>query len=223
VPIKPSHGNVLLVTSVTQNDTWLGGMVAFPELYDDYLSFRTWIYGESMLGGPADCPVSSWEGVNRSSPLVLLNYTSGPAGINCRVYNAPWEYCLAEPAGERSLQCTVSANAKVLLVVLVCNVVKLVCLAATMAAWKFQPLAVIGDAISSFIGRPDSTTEGLGPLSWKTAVMFTSRKMSFQQKLQKLRASPHKWNGNFHIAWRGKPYRWKHAASSILSVFLILL
>jgi hypothetical protein len=220
IPIKSSYRNALLVTSVTQNDTWLSGMLAFPETHFAENSFKAWIYGTAIFG-PGSC--QQWDGVNKSLPLILANYTSASGTFGCTAYNAPLKYCLAEPAVEFSLHCTVSANLTLLLVVLVCNVVKLACLAATITAWKFRPLAVIGDAIASFIERPDSTTDGLGPLSCKTAVLFSSQKASFRQKLEKLGAKSRNWNGTYDIKWRGKSYLWKHAISSLLSILAITL
>jgi hypothetical protein len=216
--IKSPYHNALLVTSVMQNNTWLGGMIAFPETeFGTILSFENWMYGVGFFG-PSVCPNSSWNGVNKSMPIILANYTKILGSYECEVYNAPLQYCLAESAAEYSLDCTVSANTKFLIAVLVCNVVKFVCLIATITAWKFRPLAVAGDAIASFMARPDPTTDGLGPLSCRTALMFSSTKQSFRQKFEKLGASVRRWNGTYTIQWRDKAYRWKHSISSLFSL-----
>jgi hypothetical protein len=221
--IKSPYRNALLVISVTQNNTWLGGMLAFPETEVGHLlSFEDWMYGVSFFG-PSLCPASSWDGVNKSMPVILANYTKSIDGFDCEVYNAPLQYCLAESADEFSLDCTVSANTKFLFVVLVCNVVKFICLVATITAWTFRPLAVVGDAIASFMARPDPTTDGLGPLSCRTASMFSLRKMSFRQKFEKLGASGRRWNGTYTIRWRDKAYRWKHSVSSLPSLIALVL
>jgi hypothetical protein len=60
-------------------------------------------------------------------------------------------------------------------------------------------LEVIGDAVVSFMERPDFTTDELGPLSWNMAAMFSSKKASFQQKLEWLGARGVNWKGSFDI------------------------
>jgi hypothetical protein len=221
--IGSSYRNALLVTSATQNNTWLGGYLAFPETeFNGNFDFEDWMYGVGF-GGPSSCPGAIWDGVNKSLPIILSNRTRINGSFECEVYNAPLQYCLAEPANEFSLHCTVSANTNFLIIVLVCNFVKLVCLVTTMMAWKFRPLAVVGDAVASFMARPDSSTTGLGPLSWKTAQMFTSRKLPFRRKFEKLGPRGTRWNGSYDIRWRGKAYRWSNSISSLCSYGAVVL
>jgi hypothetical protein len=222
LPIKSPYRNTLLVTSAKQNDTWLTGMLGFPETYIPENSFKAWMYGEAYLGASL-CSPPSWEGVNKSLPLIFSNYTKGSDGYDCHVYNAPVKFCLAESANEFSLNCTISANTTMFIIVIVCNVVKLACLAISITAWKFRPLAVIGDAIASFMERPDPTTDGLGPLSCRMVVLFPAQKSSFRQKLKTLGTKGRSWNGSYDIRWRNKSYRWKHAISSPFNLLVITL
>ncbi|KAK0862416.1 hypothetical protein LTS02_007174 [Friedmanniomyces endolithicus] len=71
-------------------------------------------------------------------------------------------YCLAE---QSQGLCTVSFSGTILAIVVACNIVKLSCLIATAFALDFEPLATVGDAVASFLDRPDAVTAGVGPLS----------------------------------------------------------
>ena len=53
-----------------------------------------------------------------------------------------------------------------LIVVIICNLVKTVCIGTALWFGDFGPLATIGDAITSFMTTPDRTTERLGPVSY---------------------------------------------------------
>ena len=72
------------------------------------------------------------------------------------------EYCLAEPRKEH---CKVNISVSLLWIVVVCNTLKTLSLLTVALSASFEPLATVGDAISSYLRRPDPSTEGLGPLS----------------------------------------------------------
>ncbi|KAK4554985.1 hypothetical protein LTR86_007751 [Recurvomyces mirabilis] len=76
-------------------------------------------------------------------------------------YDAPVEYCLAEPFQPH---CTVGISTDLLMTVVVCNVLKIICMLVTLGARDFRPLATVGDAIDSFMERPDPATFGKGAL-----------------------------------------------------------
>ena len=52
-----------------------------------------------------------------------------------------------------------------MLIVIVCNMVKVVCFIAAASTRGFHPLITLGDALASFLNRPDPHTQDLGPLS----------------------------------------------------------
>ena len=66
-------------------------------------------------------------------------------------------YCLSVPAKEH---CKLQFSLTIMIVVIVCNLIKTVCMSTI--AWKQdpEPLVTLGDAIASFMDRPDVTTEG---------------------------------------------------------------
>jgi hypothetical protein len=74
---------------------------------------------------------------------------------------APIEYCLAQ---EFQPHCTVSISTTLLIVVIVCNVIKILCLGITLFARNFEPLVNIGDTVESYLRRPDPTTVKMGAL-----------------------------------------------------------
>lgn len=70
--------------------------------------------------------------------------------------------CLSEVIEER---CSFSGNISILIVVIVCNIVKIACmLFVAFGLNEHTPLITIGDAISSFLKRPDAAT--LGKCLW---------------------------------------------------------
>ena len=76
-------------------------------------------------------------------------------------FDVPVSYCLAEKA---VAACTVQVSTTILAVAIVCNIVKIGCL-ILVAFSKLTPIATIGDAISTFLQRPDDIASGVGALS----------------------------------------------------------
>ncbi|KAG9564622.1 hypothetical protein KCU71_g9834, partial [Aureobasidium melanogenum] len=77
-------------------------------------------------------------------------------------FNASVHYCLAETAEER---CTVNISTPLLGTVLLCNLVKVVCLVCALLVRDFHPMATVGDLINSCLGDPDPHTHGKGPIA----------------------------------------------------------
>ena len=97
------------------------------------------------------------------------NWTIGPTAHEYSSFtligsfaNTQVAYCLAEPVIP---ECTLDLNLSILVVVIVCNAVKIACLFIAAITLKFRPLRTTGDAISSFLQCADPTTAGQGPLS----------------------------------------------------------
>lgn len=67
------------------------------------------------------------------------------------------QYCLGYPVEER---CKLQFSLAIVIVVIVCNLMKTICMG--IIVWKRdpEPLVTLGDAIASFLDRPDVTTEG---------------------------------------------------------------
>ena len=67
------------------------------------------------------------------------------------------QYCLSQPVEEH---CKLQFSLAIMIVVIVCNLIKTSCMG--MIAWKQdpEPLVTLGDAIASFLERPDVTSRG---------------------------------------------------------------
>ena len=67
------------------------------------------------------------------------------------------DYCLAQKVEEH---CKLQFSLVIIVIVILCNLIKTICMG--MTAWKrdWQPLVTLGDALASFLERPDLTTEG---------------------------------------------------------------
>ena len=144
--LQSSHGSVLLVTSLNSTKNVL----------------NTWDHGPFALDMAWIRPVKEWnlkasvrEAANWAISSETRCHNLGHIGGNCPAAEAPIEYCLAQslPA-----HCTVRISATILGVVIACNVVKIICLTTAVLSCGFQPLATVGDALSSFLDRPDPTT-----------------------------------------------------------------
>lgn len=105
------------------------------------------------------------------------------------------EYCLAQPAPEI---CSVGIAVNILVVVLVCNVVKVLCLLCTWRMMSLDPLVTIGDAVASFLDQRDGTTEGYGPIE--------AYSRAWKENSPNNSPTPTRWEGRSRIGF--------HAASA---------
>ena len=101
------------------------------------------------------------------------------------------DYCLSKRVREH---CKLQFSLTIMIVVIVCNTIKTVCMA--MISWKQdpEPLVTLGDAIASFLDRPDVTTE-------RNCIAGRAR---FENS---------KYWGLFLSRWDPKRLRWFRAAS----------
>ena len=67
------------------------------------------------------------------------------------------QYCLSKREEEH---CKLQFSLAIMIVVIICNLIKTICMSSI--AWKqdLEPLVTLGDAIASFLDRPDVTTDG---------------------------------------------------------------
>ncbi len=92
------------------------------------------------------------------------------------MYGAPIEYCLAQIAPSH---CKLQFSMQILITVILMNVCKSVCMFLTLYRQKDATLVTIGDALSSFLDRPDPLTKDRclmakvdvhnGPLRWRAS------------------------------------------------------
>jgi hypothetical protein len=115
----------------------------------------------SLLAKPSSWTIENVQQCDSSLTEVESKYDDQPCP-SVPAMSAKVVYCLAEPfAGH----CSVRINTYLLLVVVASNALKLACLLITAFSRNFDPLATIGDAVSSFLDHPEPKTEDVGPLS----------------------------------------------------------
>ncbi|ETN47063.1 uncharacterized protein HMPREF1541_01253 [Cyphellophora europaea CBS 101466] len=154
-PSSPENGSVLMIMSMgvssttTENYQWLCPIPYGLSSYDGKDYTIPGLPATYTYSNTDPCP----ERVNKGQIV----------GQDWQPTNITAEYCLSESIQE---ECGFYANIAIIWVVVFCNLVKL----GIMSYMVFspvitQPLMTIGDAVSSFIVDPDSTTENLGPTS----------------------------------------------------------
>ena len=96
-----------------------------------------------------------------SKPGIFFVPTLGYGYSTASLYDSDppeWlQYCLSVPAEEH---CKIQFSLAIMLAVILCNLIKTICM--SMIAWNRgpEPLVTLGDAIASFLDRPDVSTEG---------------------------------------------------------------
>lgn len=127
-----------------------------------------------------------WEGISNASTSNIV-YVKHPA-VNITI-----KHCLAEPL-EGS--CRVGLSPILLLTVAICVIVKTIAaihVTVTLRHYDQTPLVTLGDAIASFIEKPDQTTSGLCSIGhkaiWETVRVNGARVHTYPRKwrLQKNR------------------------------------
>lgn len=147
--------NLLIVTNanqqglliVTASDYWTAG-VTFDNNLDPCVS----------VGNSTTWQMTNIPEITVSNSNLTSNWTE--------TYNATVEYCFVE---RYPPPCRIKGSPMIFLMVMLSNLVKLACLVIVLCQSSFKPLATVGDAISSFLEDPDSTTKGLGPISCRQA------------------------------------------------------
>ena len=66
------------------------------------------------------------------------------------------DYCLSKRVSEH---CKLQFSLTIMIVVIVCNTIKAVCMTIILWEQELEPLVTLGDAIASFLDRPDVTTK----------------------------------------------------------------
>ena len=66
------------------------------------------------------------------------------------------DYCLSKPVVEH---CKLQLSVTIMIVVISCNMIKTVCMTTVLWKQDSEPLVTLGDAIASFLDRPDVTTK----------------------------------------------------------------
>ena len=110
------------------------------------------------------------------------------------IWPCPISHCMAQPA---TPHCEIQYNAMILLAVICCNFFKMLAMVFLLRSTASEPLVTIGDAIASFLEKPDFTTEGMcltkrsrfTDLTWKRRILtYRTRQCRWFSA-----ASPQRW------------------------------
>jgi hypothetical protein len=93
---------------------------------------------------------------DKETPCTLSIATSGAA--TWTVMSHPISYCMVEPVVE---ECRLSFSLEIMLIVIVANMTKATIMILTYWKLNTPTLVTIGDAIASFLDKPDPTTAGI--------------------------------------------------------------
>lgn len=126
---------------------------------DPLLGILDWTYGQ---------PQNSWvcgTSLGDNMTLLPIPISDFDCSISVALSNDSWymaneqvEYCLSEPVPDI---CRLQFAVPIMVVVLSCNLVKLLCMAFTMWKYRESSMVTLGDAVSSFLERPDPYTKGM--------------------------------------------------------------
>lgn len=78
-----------------------------------------------------------------------------PAQNNWTVFDSPIEYCLSE---RTEPSCKLQLSLVIMIIVILCNFAKSLCMGLTLWKPSSMPLLTLGDAITSFLDLPDPNT-----------------------------------------------------------------
>jgi hypothetical protein len=188
---------VLLVTNDTKS----------PFQYQPVQSQDSFLPIENLLYGAADSDPYKWicspqkqERVHTCNQLL--------ADVKARVANNTWyvygyhvNYCLAEKPLQR---CKLEYSLPLASTVIVFNLVKSVIIGYTIISSTEQPILTMGDAVSSFIKKPDSFTRG-------------------QCLLSKAAVAKHRHRPRYKpLTFTSAPKRWRAAVSGMRLTFGII-
>lgn len=161
-------GDALVVTSVNRNDTVIQIWDHDPGYNNVGFNYndQAWVCSGRADDDfrPASCDFDAVieSAANWTIPDVAP--CKWPRSGSCQSFDAPIEYCLATPTPSH---CFIRMSPTLMYVVVACNIMKIICLVSTVLLSNFEPVATVGDAISSFIQLPDPTTSHTGFLSRK--------------------------------------------------------
>ena len=162
--------------------------VLFPPTIKRQNTGEGWVCASSATEWTQDCQISTIEADSS----------------RWEVWGYPIVYCLSQQVEEI---CRFEFSMQLLIAVILCNLIKAICMAITIWQQKVPTLVTIGDAISSFLDSPDPTTI-------KHCMM--SRIDVVRGRWRRQKRSPVELTSSQDLlsrAWSPKQKRWFSAAS----------
>lgn len=161
-PVVSTYSDLILVSNYSDSNNSL--------LFTDPSQDSQLVTGSYQSSGYCSLPLLSncdpsgaMTGGQEWSIDIWQNETIADYGWSIEVSQVPMinrtsiQYCLSKPVKEH---CKLQFSLAIMIVVIICNLTKTICMG--IIAWKqdSEPLVTLGDAIASFLDRPDMTTEG---------------------------------------------------------------
>lgn len=145
-----------------------------PDSWDDFYTLYAYILSdnpnedqlEDFLKTASNWNDSSWAAelsfrTDRPNGFEdLLNHSSGVQELLPEI---PISHCLKKNAEQR---CQFYFNLPICVVVIACNIIKVSCMYLAARTNQREIFLTIGDSLSSFLKRPDTTTKGRCFMSW---------------------------------------------------------
>jgi hypothetical protein len=173
--IQSAYGNVVAVSSSTTDETVLN--------ITDTSSGGNWICDAAGSGteycdfAAARANASGWTLPGNSQPGYVTPDTHYKSGLVCNNLhpneNFPISHCLVQPVTEH---CQIGMSVIFLGIVVAFNALKAVFLFITALKMNQKSLVTVGDAIESFLDRPDPSTAGYCLLTRATSKGWTSKR-----------------------------------------------
>ncbi|KAK3380710.1 hypothetical protein B0T24DRAFT_616099 [Lasiosphaeria ovina] len=186
------------------NSTDTGPLLGYLDWTYDAVQ-NSWVCGTSVDGSGVLVP----EDIND------FDCDVGEALSDLPITFGDWQldHCLSERVVDR---CRLQFSLPIMFVVIACNAIKLVAILATLLR-KQSPLLTLGDAIASFLERPDPTTRGMG----------TASIADFRAGRWRDDPLPQRWEYTRHFRWEAVGL-WRWAATNgfafaTLCIFAALL
>lgn len=156
--IVPDRLTVLAVSSVTnhRNVTFLRRSDGITPEYESFLtnnSLLTYSSGGQFEQGSQEG--SSYQWTNPWSDCPASGDSCVPSAQNWTVYGFPIEYCLSQQV---TPSCKFQLSLVIMIIVVLCNFAKTLCMSLTIWKPSSMPLLTLGDVIGSFLDRPDPHT-----------------------------------------------------------------
>jgi hypothetical protein len=148
--------NVLLVSTYKTHENSLLGLQSCGLLYTKKSTHPPpWICGEA---NDSNCTLSK---AIKSAANWSMHYNKtneDPNVIHNGINDYPISYCLAEPAVQN---CKLTLSLAIMIVVITANLIKAIIMSLAYFTLDAPTLVTVGDAIASFLARPDRNTTGL--------------------------------------------------------------
>ena len=165
------YSNVVLVTKVANSIHYGGSVIKYSSQFPigskgAYQLPSTWecdIFVDTEHPLPQPYPTCDPNTILQNLDTFRFKYCSGSSITDPDSWPAAGvQYCLAE---ETTSSCTIQMSVPIMILVIIFNALKALIFLTAIKTRSFKPLITLGDALASFLEKPDEHTRRLGPVS----------------------------------------------------------